>query len=80
MKRCTACGEKTETLITNVGTWESKCPSCCWGADQFMLRRVLLTTKSGTEIHTVWAVNNLHAFQLLWRLDVLEGIAAPLPN
>jgi hypothetical protein len=77
--RC-ACGEETDNPITNVLTGEACCARCCWGEDRFMLRRVMLTTESGTEIHIVWAANNLEAFRLLLRLDVLEAIASPLPN
>jgi hypothetical protein len=80
IKTCAVCREETETPITNIVTWKSQCPKCCWGEDKMMLRRVQLTTAAGTEVHLVHAVNNLAAFQMLWRADVLEAIASPLPN
>jgi hypothetical protein len=80
LKRCASCGEETETLITNVVNWASQCPRCCWGEDQMMLRRVMLTTATGTEVHFVRAVNNGEAFRMLWREDVSEGLCWPLAN
>jgi hypothetical protein len=77
---CTTYHRQTDRLITNLVTGESLCPRCCWGEDQMMLRRVILTTETGTETHLDWARNNLHAFQLLWRLDVRDAIAGPLPQ
>jgi hypothetical protein len=31
METCAACGQETETLITNVRTWKSECPGCTGG-------------------------------------------------
>jgi hypothetical protein len=50
------------------------------GEDQMMLRRITLTTERGTETHFVHAVNNVEAFRLIWREDVLEALAVPMPN
>jgi hypothetical protein len=80
MKTCAACGREAETLVTNTLTWRPECQRCCMGEDQMMLRRVTLTTERGTKTHVVRALNNLEAFRMLWREDVLEGFAVPLAN
>ena len=47
-----------------------------------MLRKVVLETKTGTEVVLVYARNNSEAFRMagFGRVDVLRAVATPMAN
>jgi hypothetical protein len=79
---CQKCGAEIEARAVNVqndsgGYWLSVA-----GPDQMMLRKVVLETKTGTEVVLVRARNNSEAFRMagFGRADVLRAIATSMMN
>jgi hypothetical protein len=71
-----------ETLVVNVQDGSEGCWPCIAGPDQMMLRKVVLETKTGTEVVLVHARNNCEAFRMagIERDDVLRVIATSMAN
>ena len=77
---CPKCGAEIETTVVNVQDGSEGCWPCVAGPDQMMLRRVELETEHGIEVYLVYAKNNLDAFKIVVRPDVVRMIARPLVN
>src|SRR5262244_1244386 len=58
---CPKCGAEIEIPVVNVQDGFEGCWTCVVGADQMMLRRVVLATETGTEVVLVHARNNSEA-------------------